>query len=297
MIISKILGGLGNQLFQYAVARNLAEKNQTELLVDISGFQNYPLRKYQLERFRISGLVATAEDLRSALGSRYSARNLIRHIAAMTKWDKLNYLPRCAYITEKFYHFDSKIPAIRRKHVYLRGYWQSEKYFSDIEGILRAELVLRDEMSRKSKEFETIIEESESISVHVRRGDYVSEAQNRAVFAKCGPSYFKKAVEHISSLVKRPRLFLFSDDPDWVRKSITFDVPMTIVDHNGSEKDYEDLQLMAMCKHNIIVNSTFGWWGAWLNKNTEKVVVAPKLWFRAGNYDTSDLLPRSWVKI
>ena len=224
-------------------------------------------------------------------------RNLIRHIAAATKWGMLNYLPRCAYITEKFYNFDPKISDIKREHAYLRGYWQSERYFSDIEGILRAELVLKEELSGKSKELADRIMQCESISVHVRRGDYVSEVQNSTVFANCGISYYKRAVEHVSNRTKKPRLFIFSDDPVWVGNNIAFDLPITIVDHNGSEKDYEDLQLMAMCKHNIIVNSTFGWWGAWLNKNPEKVVSAPKLWFHAGNYDTSDLLPKSWVKL
>jgi hypothetical protein len=297
VVIARIIGGLGNQLFQYASARCVAERNGTELKLDISGFQNYGLRQYGLDRFHITGRVATPDDFRRVLGSRYGAKSWLRRIASLTRWNTLNLLPRCAYVKERFYHFDQRISTIRKKDIYWSGYWQSEKYFSDIETTIRTELIPRDGLTEKSKEFAVLIENTESISIHVRRGDYVSDESNRAVMAQCGSSYYQRAVEYVAKRVKEPCLFVFSDDPDWVRENLLFDVPMTIVDRKGPERDYEDLRLMAMCKHNIIANSTFSWWGAWLNGNSGKIVVAPELWFKAGNYDTRDLIPSKWVKL
>ena len=297
MVIARIMGGLGNQLFQYASARCVAERNRTELKLDTSAYQNDGPRQYRLDRFRISGHVATSDDLRWVLGSRHGARSWLRRIASLTHWSALDLLPRQAYVRERFYHFDQKISPIMKQDIYWSGYWHSEKYFTDIEASLRSELVLRDELSERSKKMAVKIQKAQSISVHVRRGDYVSDEANRAVYPECDIAYYKTAVEYVRHRIKRPHLFVFSDDPEWASKRLLFDMPTTLVDHNGPETDHEDLWLMALCKHNITANSTFSWWGAWLNKNPKKLVVVPEKWFRIGYHDTQDLIPPGWVRL
>lgn len=145
------------------------------------------------------------------------------------------------------------------------------------------------------------INETESISLHVRRGDYVSNLKASSEHGVCSIDYYKKAIEHIKSKIKDKKnicFFLFSDDPIWVKDNMTFiNDEIVVIDFNNEEKSHEDMRLMSACKHNIIANSSFSWWGAWLNNNQEKIVVAPEKWFKVDNYDTRDLYPANFIKL
>ena len=137
----------------------------------------------------------------------------------------------------------------------------------------------------------------ESVSVHIRRGDYLSNPAFYRFHGVCAVEYYEAAVGHLAGAVENPCFFLFSDDLDWARRNLRLDYPVTYVDHNGEDKDYEDLRLMSQCKHHIIANSSFSWWAAWLCANPGKIVIAPRKWFNDPNIDTADIIPASWRRI
>jgi hypothetical protein len=136
-----------------------------------------------------------------------------------------------------------------------------------------------------------------AVSLHVRRGDYVSNPDSSRVHALCGMDYHQTAVRRIAEVSPQPHLFVFSDDPEWAARNLHLDHPMTIVTGNDTRHDYEDLHLMSLCKHHVVANSSFSWWGAWLNGNADKIVIAPARWFASGKFDTRDLFPSSWTTI
>jgi hypothetical protein len=136
-----------------------------------------------------------------------------------------------------------------------------------------------------------------AVSLHVRRGDYVSNPDSSRVHGLCGADYHQAAVRRIAEVVPQPHLFVFSDDPQWAAGNLHLDHPATIVTGNDTRRDYEDLHLMSLCKHHIVANSSFSWWGAWLDTNPDKIVIAPERWFAHEQHDTRDLLPPTWQVI
>lgn len=292
MIIVKLIGGLGNQLFQYAIGRSLAVKIGAELKLDISGFETYKLHAYSLGHFNIQEKIATASEIAGL--SRYAARK-------GKIWWLRNYFfaDSKIYIKEKRnleFQYDPTIMNAGAS-AYLDGYWQNEKYFKDIEGVLRQELSVKEALSGQDKIIAEMMAKVDSVSVHIRRGDYVTNAKTNAVHGACDISYYQKAAELIISRITTPHFFIFSDDHEWVKQNITFSHSTTYVDHNNAARNYQDLRLMSLCRHNIIANSSFSWWGAWLNPNPEKIVIAPKQWINDPTRDTSDLIPKTWIKI
>jgi hypothetical protein len=284
MIIVRLIGGIGNQLFQYAVARHLAEIHKTILKIDLSGFGNYKLRKYYLSPFNIQENFATLEEIK-VLGV-YKQEATGRLIARILKKP-----PKLAptHILEKHFHFDPEILRLP-DGVYLDGYWQSEKYFKDIEDIIRQEFTVKTSQDSKNKELSELIASCESVSLHIRRGDFVSNFKTKRVHGICDLDYYSRAVKQITQTVNTPYFFVFSDEPEWARDNLKLSYQIKIVDHNGVDKSHEDLRLMSQCKYHIIANSTFSWWGAWLNARPEKIVIAPKKWFNTNKNDTKDLL-------
>ena len=135
------------------------------------------------------------------------------------------------------------------------------------------------------------------MSIHVRRGDYVSDAITQEIHGLSPLEYYAAAIQHIAHVAVQPHFFVFSDDPSWVRQNLHIDYPTTYVEHNTADRNYEDLRLMSLCRHHIIANSTFSWWGAWLGSNRAKMVIAPKRWFNTPDKDTRDLIPRSWIQL
>ncbi len=291
MIITKLIGGIGNQMFQYAAARRLAHIHQTDLKLDITSYASYKLRKFELDNFNITAQTATKKEIEKFIKI---PKNIFEKIV-------FNLIPSVQkrsrfYYEEKFYHFDPNVFTLP-DNVYLSGYFQSEKYFIDIEDIIREELIVKHRPDRKNQDFLKQIGSTNSVGVHIRRGDFAADSDTKSLHGLYGSDYFQKAVVVISSKIPHPYFYIFSDDIDWAKNNFKIEYPITFIDNNIDKKDYEDLRLMSSCKHNIIVNSTFGWWGAWLNKNKSKIIITPKNWYEHGPTDTYDLIPEAWIKI
>lgn len=291
MIITKLIGGIGNQMFQYAAARRLSHIHHTNLKLDITSYESYKLRKFELDKFNISAQIATKKEIEKFIKIPQNifekiVFNLIPSVKKRSKY----------YYEEKFYHFDKDVLALP-DNVYLSGYWQSEKYFKDIGDILLKEFTVKHSPDKRNQSILKQIESTNSVSIHVRRGDFVANEDTKSLHGLYNIDYFQKAISIISSKISNPCFYIFSDDIDWARTNMKIEYPITFIDNNIDKKDYEDLRLMSSCKHNIIVNSTFGWWGAWLNKNRPKIVITPKNWYKNGPTDTYDLIPKSWIKI
>ena len=291
MIIVRLTGGLGNQFFQYAVARHLAEIHRTVLKLDISGFETYKLHKYSLWSFNIQENFASPEEV-AALSVRK------QRIVELLMTRALRRPPKSAptHIREKHFHFDPDILNLPDS-VYLDGYWQSEKYFADIADIIRQEFTVKTPQKGKDKDLAELMASCESVSLHIRRGDFVSAPQTNQVHGTCDLNYYFRCVENLTQTVKHPHFFIFSDEPQWARDNLKLPFSTTLVDHNGADKNYEDMRLMSQCKHHIIANSSFSWWGAWLCENLHKIVFAPIRWFADSDINTNDLIPASWQRM
>lgn len=304
MVITKLIGGLGNQMFQYAAGRSLAHRHNTELKLDITNFKNYPDRFYSLNCFNILEEFASPKEIFVFTGiPRNFLQKLITQGRRSFRFAGKALLQGTQEITgdpkvykEPHFHFDRNF-FYQTDNVYLDGYWQSERYFKDIEEIIRNEFTFKIPPLGKNKGVAEQIASCESVSIHVRRGDYVNDLKISEIHGNCGLTYYREAVKKISQMIRAPHFFIFSDEPGWARKNLRLGQPAMFVDHNDTNKSYEDLRLMSQCKHHIIANSSFSWWGAWLHINPEKIVIAPKKWFRSDDKDTKDLIPDSWLRI
>ena len=269
MIIVRLIGGLGNQLFQYARARHSAEINKTFLKIDLSEFETYKLHKYSLNHFDI-----------------------------IENFDAKGDLLATNEFKEKHFHFDPNYKLITDGTL-LKGYWQSEKYFVDISEIIRNELKIKTNISDLGIEISKLISGSNSASLHIRRCDYNLGSYSDQILDALGIEHYRKAIEKLSAAEKDLVFFVFSDDPQWVKENLKLECPVVYVDHNTAVTNYEDLSLMSLCKHNIIANSSFSWWAAWLNNNPAKKVYAPKRWFNSSvrNIDEKDVIPKAWIRV
>lgn len=293
MIIVKITGGLGNQLFQYAAGKRLASVHNTELRLDTMGFETYKLHDYSLNHFKISAIEASKAEiekiglssqkglltkLRKRLGYGPSKQGGIKHI----KDDESSFNPSILNLPDD---------------VYLDGYWQSEKYFKDKEGLIREEYVLKAPLSKESEDISKEILGSDAVAIHIRRTDYVTNQKNQSVYENLDLDYYHRALGELAKKASQPRLFIFSDDIEWVREHFKPGFDITYMDFNGVERNYEDLYLMSLCKHHIIANSSFSWWGAWLSQSQDKLVFAPKRWYKDRPMDIDNRYPRNWTTI
>lgn len=288
----RLMGGLGNQLFQYALARNLSERNSIPFKLDISAYDGDAKRAYRLSHFNIQEEIASPGEVSRCTG--VGQANLWLRIKRQIQ-KTLPYHQR-SVIVERSQGFDPSIFNIS-KDAYLVGYWQSEYYFKDIENLLRVELTVAKEPDLDNRSLLRHIESTNSVSLHVRRGDYVSDPKVATVLAFCGSKYYRQSIIYLKKTVVKPHIFVFSDEPEWARRHLELDYPVTYVELNGTARDYEDLRLMSRCKHHIIANSSFSWWGAWLATFPEKLVIAPARWFNDTRRNNPDLLPVGWVTV
>ncbi len=302
MIITKIQGGLGNQMFQYAIGRHLAYLNKTKLKLDISFYkdpQKNIFRQYALGNFNIIENFISDDEAKKIKINNFHNKSLptkiLRKILKFLEEKKP--IHKRSYIKEPYFHFCEEILKIKdKKYIYLFGYWQSEKYFKNIENIIRKEFTLKNDLSKEARDILNKIQNTNSISIHIRRGDYVKNKKTHALHGTCSLDYYYKAIKTIQEKIKNPHFFIFSDDISWAQENLKMNFPFTLV--KGADiKDVEEVILMSKCKHNIIANSTFSWWGAWLNSNHNKIVIAPKPWFNISTINTKDLLPSSWLTI
>lgn len=281
-VFIRLVGGAGNQLFQYATARAVAEKNRAELLLDarethILGGKH----PYALEHFNIQARIASESELPP-----HRSRKL-RYLS----WRYLGRNPR--FVREKGLGFNANVLTLG-PNCYLHGYFQSEQYFNSISHILREELRIVSQSDTHNRKILEDIKNCNSVALHIRRGDYLSSGSK--IYAACKLSYYEGAIAHIYQQSGPMILYVFSDDPDWVRKNLKTEHPIVFSDQNQGERYLEDLRLMSSCKHNIIANSTFSWWGAWLNPDPAKIVVAPSSWFIDKSYNP-DIIPADWYQL
>lgn len=290
MVITRLIGGLGNQMFQYAAGRSLALRHSSEFKLDVTALGRSESRRYELDSYTIAASVAAPEELVAFEGVsgmwRKCAEQLLDHVLGRSSM---------RHYREPHFHFDPGL-AKQRPPVLIDGYWQSERYFKDVAETIRAELTPRDPLEPANAATAAEIDRVEAVSVHVRRGDYVSNARTNAYHGTCPLDYYRRAVEYIKARTSKPHLFVFSDDTAWTCANLRSDLPTTYIDANPN-RGFRDMQLMSRCRHHIIANSSFSWWGAWLNPSPHKIVVAPRRWFAGSANDTCDLLPADWVRL
>lgn len=286
MIISKIEGGLGNQMFQYAAARALSIKTGSQIKLDLSWFDQYQLHNgYELDKFNIKATIATQDEIKSLAGNQSSFSKAINKILGVKSKH---------YILEPDFTYYSRFKTLVPP-VYLHGYWQSYKYFEEFSYDIRSDLTPILELSKESQNVAEKIRDIESVSIHIRRGDYVTNKQINNVHGVLGLDYYHNAINFLINKLEAPTFLIFSDDPQWVKDNVKLKFPTLYINHNYGDKSFEDMQLMSLCKHNVIANSSFSWWGAWLNRNPEKTVITPKNWF-ASEKSIKDLIQDSWLK-
>lgn len=274
-------------MFQYAAGRALALANDCPLKLDTSGFATYVLRPYALDILNINAELATSEDLYRLVGSQSRVATVVRH--------KLKWRKKTHFIEKQIFSFDAAF--FNLKHpAYLEGYWQSYRYHERYAVQIRDELTFTSPLAGKNLEIAEHIGRTNSVSVHVRRGDYVTNPQTATIHGSVDLHYYNEAMRQIRNEIAKPVFFVFSDDLTWVKDNIRLGNDAICVSHNSGKSSFEDMRLMSLCKHNIIANSSFSWWGAWLNRNSRKVVIAPKRWLNIDSVSTVDLIPNTWTR-
>jgi hypothetical protein len=294
MIITQLIGGLGNQMFQYAAGRSLANHHNTALTLDTTRFsriRSITPRPYCLSNFRIKETFASEKDLHCVKEPSSHLKNFYAEI-----YCALTGNPVISFKKEPHFQYDPDFFLIPN-NVYLEGYWQSEKYFKSVENAIRSEFTLKEDPDPLNTLMAKKILESNAVSIHIRRGDYVTSPATFEEHGVCSLEYYHKAIDNIINKIPDPHFYIFSDDPQWVQQNLQIHYPHSYISHNLGSKDYLDLWLMSLCHHHIIANSSFSWWGAWLSTYPEKMVIAPKQWFNQSKNDTRDLIPDSWNKI
>ena len=289
MIIINITGGLGNQLFQYAFGRALSIKNKCQLKLDISSYQNYEWHDYSLRPFSIRENFADKSDCELLKGEKFSfVRKIKQNIFNNKKF----------YYSEKDLRFNEKYKNLANP-AYISGYWQSEKYFKQVEEVIRNEFKIVIPPSKPNQKLIKKIEKENAVSLHVRRGNYANIKHVNKVHVTSPLSYYNDAIKVLIPKIPDPVFYIFSDDIEWAKKNLIINNETVFVDFNNNTTDFEDMRLMSMCKHHIIANSTFSWWGAWLNDSKSKIVIAPKIWFNDVNMNnqTANLIPSNWIRM
>lgn len=275
-------------MFQYAFGYALSQHCDQPLNLDLSTFESYELRNYALEPFNFKVDFATLEEVNHF---KNPPKSLVQRLLSKVAKDSPS-----SFYQEPFFHFDPNALQIR-KDTFFVGYWQSEKYFLNYREDLLKQFTLPAPLSDKAQKIKDQILDSTSVSLHIRRGDYVSDSKTKAVHGVCSLEYYKKGMERIQNTDPDATFFIFSDDLAWAKENLDFINKIKFVGLDKNAPDQEEVYLMSQCKHNIIANSSFSWWGAWLNENKGKIIIAPKQWFQDDAKDTKDLIPDSWVRI
>jgi hypothetical protein len=279
-------------MFQYAAGLRLSLKTGVPLILDTTYLndrfprRNFTPRSYSLDVFQLEPKFTTLSKAS-------------RHLPIPGFWLALDAIGSVGRIVREKYSdsFDSAVLQASGR-AQLVGHWQSEKYFADVEEDVRCAFRFRRPLIGTAAEVAARIDSADSVSLHVRRGDYVAFKNVKAIMGETTSSgYYDKAIAAIAGRIKNPTFFVFSDDIAWCKENIKIDFPVFYLDsESAGAKDENHLELMSRCKHNIIANSTFSWWGAWLNRNPEKIIIAPEQWYRDGR-PSDAIIPESWIKI
>lgn len=286
MVIIKTKGGLGNQMFQYAFGRALSVHQNTEFALDINvrsnvkGIKTDINRPFLLDHFNIAAKIASRDEV-SRLRSPF-----FLYLAKL--WRKMT--------DYNYYHFDPSFLAKKGNRYFEGFWWQSEQYFKDIRPTLLQDFTLKNGFGTDAKKIAEAIRRTESpISVHARRGDYVKDPATHAHHGLATLDYYQEAVKTMCEKIPHPVFFVFSDDIEWAEQHLSFPFSAFFVSGRGISIP-EELMLMSLCKHHIIANSSFSWWGAWLGTDPEKVIIAPKKWISDKTVNTKDIYPPTWIQ-
>lgn len=284
-IIVRLVGGLGNQMFQYAAGLAVARRTEGRLLIDADFVgAHVACREFELDRAFVGPFhLATLAEKRAMLGWRMHFRRAMSRPSFSFLWGKRVIVERNRGV------LPARVPA------YLVGYWQSESCFLEVARELRKLFTFVPPDAANAALLREI-EACESAAVHVRRGDYAAVGSITAVHGLCPPSYYESAAKVLLERRSNLRFFVFSDDLDWARDNIKLPADCVYVDVNRNGAAFNDMRLMSMCRHQVIANSTFSWWAAWLNDNREKVIIAPKRWF-AVDVPAGSICPPAWVRL
>lgn len=294
MIVVEMAGGLANQMVLYAAARALAEKHGTKLKLDIEQLKKDSVgRKYALIHLNITGELATSDD--TAAVTRRSQFPLVEKLKNKTR--RLLKIRNPHVYEEPHGGYDPNFWSLG-DDVYLKGYFISRRYFDNIEAILRKEFQVRSPLSEVTRQYAGRVEQEQSVSIHIRRGDYASDKNTRNFHGLLDLAYYQRAMAAIEAKVADPVYYVFSDDIDWAKENLKASRPLVFVQHVGPDNAYEDMYLMSRCRHNITANSGFSYWGAWLNEHQGKMVVAPERWVANDYFNQQfDLPPPDWLRV
>lgn len=285
MKIIRFLGGLGNQMFQYACYKALQNKF-SNVKADLSSFKSEQYHNgYELEK--IFGIkVDEASDFMTNIYNIQNRKWIYRKIRRAFNLKKSYHEEKLNFTYDHDMFSDSKSG-------YYYGFWQNEEYFIEVSKEIRNDFEFKPLGDQQNIQILEKINNTNSVSIHVRRGDYVDHPSFGGI---CEKDYYQDSIQYIKSKTSSPKFFVFSNDIDWCIKNLDIE-DAEFISWNSGTDSYIDLQLMGACKHNIIANSSFSWWGAWLNKNSNKIVIGPKKWLNDNNYDTSTILPKDWIRL
>jgi hypothetical protein len=291
-ISSYLQGGLGNQMFQYAIARSLSEHYQIDFTLDSSWFNS--LEKGVTPRKLELPLLQIDEALFKENGQLSKGKKL--------KLAFQHYLPFGPIIERQVdaYDFNDELFNLKRldvRDLHLFGYWQSFKYFNQIRPLLQQDFLARSALPETHQKYLAEIKSSESVMMHIRRGDYVHSPSASKFHGALDIEYYLSAMKHILSIYKNAHFFIFSDDLVWAKASLPSDIKFTYINSAIKDSAIHELQLMTYCKHHIIANSSFSWWGAWLKKDFGGNIYSPNRWISDRNLDLSNLLPADWIRL
>ncbi len=286
MVISVLSGGLGNQLFQYAFGLRLAAQLQTELRLErhllkskaVARLRQYTPRTYELDTFTVHTPAASLMDTVNCLSRvALSGKNALLLRESNLTPNAVNEL-------------DSRV-----QDVLCLGYWQSEDYFRPVTEQLRKHLTFRKNPAHSQSIAATILSYRNAAFVHIRRGDYVTNIHANQHHGLCDISYYRRSCEYVKERIPDVQFFVFSDDPDWAKRELGKHLqPARFIDHNRGVDSWQDMYLMSLCRHAIVANSSFSWWGAWLNPVVDRLVVAPCQWFANQPVLSQQLIPPHW---
>jgi len=294
MIIMKLKGGLGNQMFQYAFGRALSLDSGKILVLDNSRFSGPRLNEtpwpFALDDFQIKAQIGLSPLENTLLKASQKRRGLKKKIARIL-------FPVTNIVESGFAYQGTALNVVQKSNYSFDGYWQSAKYFEHRRTSLLEDMQLKHALSARSIALlEQIKQSPSSVALHIRRGDYISNASANAVHGTCSIDYYLSAMDHLESKAVQLVFFVFSDDIEWAKANLGSKHKIVFADNGKNVPACEDMYLISACQHQIIANSSFSWWGAWLNANPDKVVIAPQKWFQTGDMDTRDLIPSSWLK-
>ncbi|MFA6524248.1 MAG: alpha-1,2-fucosyltransferase [Candidatus Paceibacterota bacterium] len=295
MIITRLKGGMGNQMFQYALGRALSIKYNVPLGLDLAflldrtprpKFHQFSFRNYDLDVFNVNVKIISQSKIPFFHRQYFKGKIMVYINGLISIFDKI-------FRKEKYFVFKESV-LNKGPNAYLDGYWQNPKYFDGIKDILRKDFTIKDLTDQNIQNLSKDILSQNSLCIHVRRGDFVSN-KNHDIVAK---NYYNERLEYLKKIVSVDKIYVFSDDISWCKENLIFDIPTIFVENSLSGKKGEGhLYLMSCCKYFIIPNSTFSWWGAWLSIREEKIVICPKKWLNSEVINTDDLIPKEWIRI